>query len=75
MSVAAAIAGKSHNVLDAHATRKESHCQKEAYDEHGDQHEDPCYGFETSVAQSLEDTSAETSNDQPPENRVEAAGQ
>jgi hypothetical protein len=73
--VSAAIAGKLHDIFDAHATGKERDGKEETNDEYRQHHENPCDGFETAVAETLEHTGAEDADDEPPKNRVETAGQ
>ena len=75
MTMTAAITGQLHDVLNAHATGEQGDRQEETNDEDGDQHENPCDGFESTVAKSLKDAGTETPYNEPPENRVETAGQ
>ncbi len=75
MPVSAAIAGKLHDIFDAHAAGKERHCKEETDDEYGQHHENPCNRFEAAVAEALEYAGAEDTDDEPPKNRVETAGQ
>jgi hypothetical protein len=73
MSMTAAITRQLHDILDPHATGKQSHRQEETNDEYRNQHENPGHRFESTVTKSLED--AGTAHDEPPENRIETAGQ
>jgi hypothetical protein len=75
MTMTAAITWQLHDVLDPHATGEQSHRQEETNDKDGDQHENPGDGFKAAIAKSLEDTGTESSHDEPPDNRIETAGQ
>jgi hypothetical protein len=69
------ITGYTTNIFNAHTTGKESHCQKEAYDQHRDGHQNPCDGFQATVAQHLEDAGTEETDHNPPDHCTHITGQ
>jgi len=67
MSVTTAITRHLHNILNPHATSKESNRQEETNDENGDCHEYPGNRFKSTIAKTLEHTCSGDSNQEPPD--------
>lgn len=61
------------DIFDAHLACKKCNGQEETYDEHGDRHEYPCYGFETAVAKPLKDTCTKKTYYKPPDHGMKIA--
>ena len=60
-------------IFNAHAACKKCNGQEEAYDEHGDRHEYPGYGFETAVAKRLKYACTDSTYDKPPDHGMKIA--
>ena len=69
-----AITGDLTNIVDTHAAGEESNGKEETNDEDGDCHENPCNGFQAAVAEGLEDTGSQNTDNEPPNHTAEIAG-
>ena len=69
----ATVAGNGHDIFDAHPGSKERNGQKEADNEYGNQHKNPCNSVELTITESLERAGSNNTDKEPHENCMPVA--